>query len=266
MERIRSPGPSEDLGPDTIHPLPETHALQALLVAVQSPGALQEEVDALQQALAQPLAEGESPRVRADFLLSLLEAREATGLKGSDGRTLRTSAVEALIALGYPYALEVPPEALDEAHRARANAQPRDIPALGIGATLVGLIAQGLYAVPLSLEFIDGYLGSSLIGLFLLGAALGPSLSALLGGWLRSPGLQRVGVIAMALVGSVWLALAALGFASEPLGHPFPLVAVVAGLSLVLGSVLLRHPEWLAQEDEAPATPEAPEAPDDPLR
>src|SRR5688572_4712972 len=111
MERLRTPEPSEGSSVDTLHALPGASTLPGLLQAVSAPGVIQEEVDALIRALALPLAEGESPRARADFLLSALETTQESGpLKGSDGRSLRVATVEALLALGYPYALEVPPE------------------------------------------------------------------------------------------------------------------------------------------------------------
>jgi hypothetical protein len=136
MERLRPPSPSEGSSLDTLHPLPGTASLPALLEAVSSPGVLQEEVDALLQGLARPLASNESPRARADFLLAVLESRELLSLTGSKGRSVHLATVEALLDLGYPYALEVPPEALAEARREHSDSAPRDIPSAGIALTL----------------------------------------------------------------------------------------------------------------------------------
>src|SRR5689334_13391606 len=115
MERIRSPRPDQDSSLQTMGPLPTRASLPELLEAVRSPDVLRTEVDALLRGLARPLAEDETPRARADFLLSLIESQELRELQGSNGRTVRATAVKALLNLGYPYALEVPPEALAEA-------------------------------------------------------------------------------------------------------------------------------------------------------
>lgn len=231
--------------------------MPALLQAVSSPGVLQEEVDALLQGLARPLADPESPRARADFLLSVLESREILSLKGSDGRTVHLATVEALLDLGYPYALEVPPEAFAEARREHSDSAPRDIPIAGIAVALTALVVQSLITLPMTLGFLNGRHTNLPFGLFLLGATLGPSLSALLGGWLRFRGLQRLGVVTMALVGSVWLSF--FGLTVSPGLHDIPtaLVTLVSGLSLVAGAILLRAPEWLAQEPAQASRPES---------
>jgi hypothetical protein len=222
---------------------------------------LQEEVDAMIRALALPLAENESPRARADFLLSVLEATQSSSLKGSDGRSLRVATVEALLALGYPYALEVPPEALDEVSRDREDNAPRDIPRVGIAAAVVAMLAQAIFVLPAVLPILDGSRNTSpFFVLFLLGAAWGPSLSALLGGWRRIRGLQRLGLITMALMGSIWLSAFALLLSRDTIPWPEVLVSLTAGLSLVAGAVLLRNPEWLAREDAPPRVP-APQPP-----
>jgi len=49
----------------------------------------------------------------ADFLLRFLEAGALSGLADSEGRSCRGRAVEALLAMGYPYALEISPEDLE---------------------------------------------------------------------------------------------------------------------------------------------------------
>ena len=53
-----------------------------------------------------------SPRATADRLQELLASGELTTLRASDGTSARAVAVERLLALGYPYALEVSPEDL----------------------------------------------------------------------------------------------------------------------------------------------------------
>ena len=53
-----------------------------------------------------------SPRATADYLQTLLASGDLATLRASDGTSARAVAVERLLALGYPYALEVSPEDL----------------------------------------------------------------------------------------------------------------------------------------------------------
>jgi hypothetical protein len=235
--------------------MPGAPSLPELLAAVSSPGVLQEEVDALIRALSLPLAANEEPRARADFLLSVLETTQSSAPKGSNGRSLRVATVEALLSLGYPYALEVPPEALEEVARDRRDNAPRDIPRVGIGAAVVAMLAQALVFLPGAIDILDGRNTSPFFILFMLGALWGPSLSALIGGWRRSRGLQRLGLITMALMGTVWLSASALLTARTTFPWVYFILSLTAGISLVGGAVLLRNPEWLARE-KAPPPPD----------
>src|SRR5689334_5354316 len=95
-------------------PISPPLSLTELREAMSSPGVIPSEVDALQAAIARPPGDGESLRERADFLLSLMALpEEAADRTGSTGLTVRAAAVEALMELGFPYALEVPPEVLE---------------------------------------------------------------------------------------------------------------------------------------------------------
>lgn len=253
MERLRTPHALQDSPLDTLPAQHSGPALPELLQAVASPGVLQEEVDALVRALARPLAPEESPRARADFLLSVLETTRGLALRASNGRSLRVATVEALLALGFPYALEVPPEAMDEVSQEREDNLPRDIPRAGIAAAVVAMIAQAIIFLPPALDFLVSERNTSPVsGLFLLGAIWGPSLSALIGGWRRGLGLQRLGLLTMALMGTVWLSGFGLLVTRTHLNMPHVLISLTAGLSLVGGAVLLRNPGWLAKQ-KAPA-------------
>jgi hypothetical protein len=260
MERLRSPRPDQDSSLETIRPLPTRSSLFELLEAVRSPGVLRTDVDALLRGLARPLAENETPRARADFLLLLIESPEMHELQGNDGRTVRAAAVQALLDLGYPYALELPPEALSEV-QFRPKAAAQEIPVAGLIATSVGLLVQLGYAMS---EMLKGPAskgtGSILGALIFLGIMLGPAASAVLGGWLRMRGLQRFGVVTMAITGSVWLTgfVSALLVTSTPLSRPDTWFALVAGIGFLLGTALMRHPEWIAQ-DSAPSKATPPE-------
>jgi hypothetical protein len=248
MERLRPPRPDQDSSLETIGPLPTRSSLAELLEAVRSPGVLRSEVDALLRGLARPLAEDETPRARADFLLSLIELQEMRELQASNGRTVRAAAVKALLDLGYPYALEVPPEALAEA-QLPLEASPQEIPIPGLIATGVGLLVQLGYSMPALGKLLRREEAGALAGVFMLVVlVLGPAASAVLGGWLRIRGLQRFGLFSVALTGCLWLGSAALRLVAtpHPLTQPDTWFHTVTGIAFLLGALLMRRPEWLA--------------------
>lgn len=250
MERLRPPRPDQDPSLETIGPLPlPTRAsLTELVKAVPSPGVLRTHVDALLRGLVRPLAEDETPRARADFLLFLIEDQEMRELQGSNGRTVRATAVKALLDLGYPYALEVPPEALAEA-QLPLEARLQEIPVPGLIATSVGLLVQLGYCMPALATHLkradSGAFGSIIL---ILGLVLGPGASAVLGGWLRIRRLQQFGLFGMALTGCLWLASAAFpAFVPlNPLTDPDTWLHAVTGIGFLLGTFLMRRSEWLA--------------------
>jgi hypothetical protein len=94
-------------------------SLEELIERARAPGAARPEAEALIAGLALPLDSQQSPRQRADLLLSLIEDAHLGSFTNKKGRTVRTAAVQALLALGYPYALEVPPEALEAGREER---------------------------------------------------------------------------------------------------------------------------------------------------
>jgi len=102
-----------------------------------------EQVDALTAALT-GLAVAPS-RACADLLLRLLEEGKLQGLEDSRGRTARAAAVEALLGMGYPYALELAPEDLEH-----LRAETRRLP-------LVSRV--GAVALVLALTSLQGLLG-----------------------------------------------------------------------------------------------------------
>jgi hypothetical protein len=254
MERLRPPRPDQDASLETIGPLPTRVSLAELMEAVRSPGVLRTYVDAFLRGLVRPLAEDETPRARADFLLSLIESQEIGELQGSNGRTVRATAVKALLDLGYPYALEVPPEALAEARLPleawlSLEARPQEIPVPGLIATGVGLLVQLGYCMPaLATHLKRGDSGAFLSIILILGLVLGPGASAVLGGWLRIRRLQQFGLFSMALTGCLWLASAAFpAFAPlNPLTDPDTWLHAVTGFGFLLGAFLMRRSEWLA--------------------
>jgi hypothetical protein len=210
--RLRSPPLSASPSGEeaSLAPLPEEAPLAELREAMSSPGVIQAEVDGLLRALARPLADDETPRARADFLLSLMELSGESGERaGSDGRTVRAAAVEALLELGYPYALEVPPEVLERVRREQPHQdrEARGVPAPGwlpaVVVTLLGLLGQ-LFLVLLAVFRVSALLQKPAL-ITLLGLVGLPPLLALVGLGAKHPGLQRLGAWGMRLQGLGWL-------------------------------------------------------------
>jgi hypothetical protein len=245
MERLRSSSPAVDAPSETSGSAPAHASLQRLVETVRSPGVMKKDVDALLSELERPLAEGESPRERADLLLSLLDSRHLRSMKGSQGGTVQRAAVKALMDLGHPYALEIPPEALGQAQASQgvSGRTRRSIPLAGILLALLGSASSLLYP-PISL------------------LAAVPALLAILGGWLEQRTLQRAGLWLMGALGVGWVSLAlgvfTLGLRNS--GDTFRgmdlililcLLPLIQGALLWLGTHLLRHPGWHV-EDKRP--------------
>jgi hypothetical protein len=109
----------------------------------------------------------------ADLLNRAASADTFSGLRGPDGEELRAFALEQLLGLGFPLALRVSPEALEQGKRR---------PSLS-GLSLVGLLLGGT-GVALELTrwnlhpaFGNGALGLAITGLVLsVVAAFGPKI------------------------------------------------------------------------------------------
>src|SRR5205085_159839 len=71
-----------------------------------------EAADRINQKLSAVPA-GSRARATADFLLAQLDAKAFGALVDSNNFSCRAAAVEALLSLGYPFALEVNPEDLE---------------------------------------------------------------------------------------------------------------------------------------------------------
>lgn len=136
-------------------------------------------------------------RGAAQLLLEALD-RPQLGLYREDGMSLRTLATEALVDMGHPFALEVPPEALEEAAQDRADRERRrTFPWTGLGLFGLGAAAQVGFQVALASDsdadsvlllwgVITLLVGAPLLGLALnrktpLARALGIGLVAALG-------------------------------------------------------------------------------------
>ncbi|MFP2911327.1 hypothetical protein ACLESD_41150 [Pyxidicoccus sp. 3LFB2] len=256
--RLQSRPPVAEASEDaSLAPWAPSQSLPELREAMSSPGIVQAEVDALFAAIARPLADDESPRARADFLQSLVdlpeEARERTG---SDGRSVRAAAVEALLELGYPYALEVHPDVLEavrlEARRRTGGSGESGLASLGPEGfvTLLALAVQlaVLWMFTSQSRTSDTFMTVSL-GLVVL-----PPLSALCGWLLESRTLRSLGARGMALQGVFWLLSALIKAASQPSVGLMYLLFIPWYVPLVAAYLLRARPE---SEDAAP--PESPE-------
>ncbi|WP_224372964.1 hypothetical protein [Hyalangium versicolor] len=254
MERVRPPRPSDDAAPELIGPLPSSPSLAVLLDAVRSPAVAREDVDALLQGLAHPPSEDESPRSRADFLLSLITAPSVGDLQSTQGVTVRTAAVRALLDLGFPYALEVPPEALADALSARDATPLAQLPLPGAIATLAGVTVQAAELLPSMFQMANRqFPPAAWMFLVALSVVLGPAAMTVLSGLFRKRGLLIFGLCMMGLTSSFWLYT----FVTQLLDTPFPLnksatfISLVAGLGFLLGTFLLRPGAW-GSDDETP--------------
>ncbi len=187
MERQEAhiaPGPAGEL-----ESLVAADPLDASLALAGAPGA-----DAgVRRALVDRLGRLDlgSPRATADRLQALLAGGELARVRGPDGTSARAVAVERLLALGYPYALEVAPE--DLAHwRAERPSEATDGRGL---AVLVMTVASCLSLWGLS----EPPSGAGLLSVIALEAvtvagAVRPALRT----WARRA-LLALGVVACAL-------------------------------------------------------------------
>lgn len=235
---------------------PQSTSLAELKEAMSSPGVIQAEVDALFAAIARPPADDEPPRARADFLHSLMELpEEARERKGSDGRTVRAAALEALMELGFPYALEVHPDVLEavrgDAYGGKDDALIR-ISRPAIAVTLLALVSQVILLVLMALSNGRTYAGET-SQLIKLGLIVAPPLMAASGHALGMKGMQSLGARGMMLQGLVWLFIAWLD--TGPYRGYLPLVLVPWYLPLI-AAVLMR--EKSEDADPPPASPAEP--------
>jgi hypothetical protein len=169
----------------------------------------------LNTLLEQMAADGGSREV-ADVFHRLLETGKLEGLVDTRGRTCRAVAVEALLSLGFPYALEVRPEDLDHLRASGRHGRGRALgPAVPGTVLLSGLLAQTYQE--LSRSGGPDSLVTTQVGL---------SALALVALWLAPPGsaVYRVGLGLLALVTCFGLVVPLM--ADGPVG----LWAVLAGL------------------------------------
>jgi hypothetical protein len=183
----------------------------------------------LNEVLAQ-LAQGGGERQVADTLHRLLDSGRLEGLVDARGRSCRAVAVEALLSLGFPYALEVQPEDLKHL-RANHASRPQGRPgALDFGPEVPALVLGGGLFAQMVEEFLRPGVVEGTVTL-----QVGLCVLAMLALWLAPPRtpVYRLGLGLLALVSGYGLLLA-LGSA----GHAGGLWAGVAGAVAVLLAAL----------------------------
>lgn len=241
----RAPAPAEDSRPEDIRP-EKDFSLQGRLQAALAPEATDSERDALVYAISRPLAPEASPREQADFLLSLLTDERSLALTGSNGRTVKKAATQALLALGYPYALELPPEVVEQSAGDRSL---RNRLRWGKALIVANAVGPAIVATLLALHF-DLMSERALVSIFI--AILGsctvlPMALILLGRKKKSLLLRFLGSLGHTLSGLAvgWLALVLL---EEVLRRPRFLESLLTtgGLGFCLlqlvGTYLLQAP------------------------
>lgn len=195
----RAPAPSEDSRPEDSRP-EKDFSLQGRLQAALAPEATDSERDALLYAISRPLAPEASAREHADFLLSLLSEERSRTLAGSNGRTVKKAATQALLALGYPYALEIPPEVLEQSSGNRSLRKRRR---WGTAFSVANAVGPAIAFIWLGLKFGHANdVGTFAIILAILGAStLLPTLLILLGHKIQSLWLRVIGSVVHILSG-----------------------------------------------------------------
>lgn len=160
LEKVQSVGVTAEAeqAPPSVAPVETSAQLdvtgkldEAIADAQALTGVEQQKAAAAVNAALKLLRETQSGRGTADVVLGLLSKRKLAGLVAPDGRTCRSFAVEQLLALGFPFALEVTPEDLDH-HRAqekKLNTATKLLLALLAGFAVAFPIAQLLPDVTL---------------------------------------------------------------------------------------------------------------------
>jgi hypothetical protein len=194
--------------------------LASLIEEVRAPGAGRAEVNALLAGLSQPMPPEHSPRERADLLLSLIGDEVIASYTGTDGRTVRAAAIQALMALGYPYALEVPPEALEAASREESVSGPGLLSTgngrAGFGLVTLVAVLQAAAVIYLGLLLSEPHVMA--IGLAIVaGTTLLPATMAVAGQSVGSPGLKGAGLIWLKGCAAIWGLIGVLSLEAMPM-------------------------------------------------
>ncbi|WP_223640263.1 hypothetical protein [Corallococcus sp. EGB] len=249
QEALRSAPPSSSTDDGALADVPESIAAESssplalLMEEVRSPGMVRADIDALIVGLGRPPAPDEPPRERADLLLGLLDRSNPLGdYTGSGGMKVRHAAKEALLAMGYPYAMELPPDLLETQEEGARK------PGLSGGDITLALVSA-LYqsGVLVATWYLLGYHQATTGVMLSVGAGIWlATLCALMSHHSRARNMQIVAstLLWVATVGWFLVALPAAVFTSG-------LALVVAPWHLALWTAISLRPE--AEEEEPPA-------------
>jgi hypothetical protein len=152
------------------------------------------------------LEAGSGGRQVADLLHELLEGGQLAGLEDTTGRTCRAAATEALLRLGYPFALEVRPEDLEHL---RGRDGEQGFPWASVAAG--GVLGTGILAQLLTLpdELISNESGQLLPLIVLMGLSLLSLMPGLLAP--ERSDAKRAGLLGLLLLALVQLYLGFFG-------------------------------------------------------
>jgi hypothetical protein len=157
----------------------ELARLLAAAEAAPAGAGRQEAAGRLVAALGAGVPEGEDRRAVADLLVGALAAGRLEVLVDGEGRTARGAAAEALLGLGYPWALEIAPEDLAHLRQEQARREGAGAPGGRAAATLalgaVGgaalLAGAGVEGQDLAWVVAQGFLGAVSVGAYTQGDA-----------------------------------------------------------------------------------------------
>ncbi|HLL04603.1 MAG TPA: hypothetical protein VK539_28725 [Myxococcaceae bacterium] len=231
-------------------------SLASLVEALRSPAVSRADVDALLTGLARPVEQGESKRERADLLLSLMKSRHFASMQGQSGQTVRATAVRAMMDLGHPYGLEIPPELLPEINREPRRARGRAVPWGGIVLGVLSLPGALWLLWVLAIVILVRQPSLNVVLLVALLAVLvvpvASVVMAIVGGAKRKRKLQEAGVAGLIALTIFWLMFALWAFSNGRTFGSFGTLMALAGMAQFvltgLTAFLLRRPGW-APED-----------------
>jgi len=234
----------------------DSPSLSSLVDALRSPTVSRADVDALLTGLARPVGQGESKRERADFLLSLMKSRHFSSMQGQSGQTVRATAVRAMMDLGHPYDLEIPPELLPELNRKPRAPGARAVPWGGIVLGVLSLPGALWVLVVMALMSL-AY--QSALSVVLLPGPVVPVASvvmAIVGGSTRKRKLQEAGMAGLIALTIFWPMFALWAYTDSKsrdstlgfFGNFMALLGLAQFVLTGLTAFLLRRPGW-ARED-----------------
>lgn len=150
------------------------------------------------------LEAGAAGRQVADLLHGLLESDQLAGLEDAEGRTCRAAATEALLRLGFPFALEVRPEDLEHLRGLGQGTEGLSWASWAATGTLgAGIVAQWLALTE------DPTQGTVLPLVLLMGLSLMALVPAVLGP--ERSNSQRAGLLGLLILALIQLYLGVFG-------------------------------------------------------